>query len=574
MAGAGEGATGVGAGDRDDGAGRLPRTVEDFVDLSLGIREALPSVDGLGLLQALGQVVGRPRAVARGATALTVELARIGLGRVPVDYPAKDWRFANPAWTENPLFRRLGQSYLAWHDAMHRLVDEAGLDWRTEARARFAMTLLTTAAAPTNFVLTNPAALERAFETGGASLVRGLRNLGRDLLENKGMPRSVDRSHFVVGVTQAATPGSVVYRDEVLELLQYDPVTPTVFSRATVVVPPQINRYYVMDMAPGRSFVEHAVAQGVQTFVVSWRNPTREQGHWDLDTYLLALERALGAVAAITGVPEANVVGVCAGGITTAAYLGHLTASGGSPGVHSVTFAVTLLDFSQPTMLGMLANPEIVGTAAAGSSQEGVLDGDSLGNLFAALRPNDLVWNYWVANNLLGNDPPRFDILAWNADTTRMPAALHADFLSVFLDNHLAEGKLEALGAPVDLGAVTQDAFVVGGATDHLTPWRSCYATTQLLGGASEFVLSSSGHVQSLVNPPGNPKASYLVGGAPGADPDGWRASSTSRPGSWWEHWVEWVGARSGPRRAAPKKRGNRAYPALDLAPGRYVLER
>jgi polyhydroxyalkanoate synthase len=435
------------------------------------------------------------------------------------------------------------------------------------------MTLLTTAAAPTNFLLTNPAALERAFETGGASLVRGLRNVGRDLLENKGMPRSVDRSHFVVGVSQAATPGAVVYRDELLELLQYDPVTPTVFARATVVVPPQINRYYVMDMAPGRSFVEHAVSQGIQTFVVSWRNPTREQGHWDLDTYVLGLGRALAVVADITGVPEANVVGVCAGGITTAAHLGHVAATG-ERGAHSVTFAVTLLDFSQPTMLGMLANPEIVGTAVAGSSQDGVLDGDSLGNLFAALRPNDLVWNYWVANNLLGNEPPRFDILAWNADTTRMPAALHADFLHVFLDNHLAEGKLQALGVPVDLGGVSIDSFVVGGATDHLTPWRSCYATTQLLGGSSEFVLSSSGHVQSLVNPPGNPKASYLVGGQPGPDPDAWRAGATSTPGSWWSHWVEWVGARSGPRRAAPRRRGNRAHPPLDLAPGRYVLER
>lgn len=546
--------------------------IEDFVDLSLGIREALPNVDSLGLLGALGKVFARPGNVAREVAGLGLELARIGLGRVPVDYPVKDWRFTNPAWTENPVFRRVGQSYLAWHDAMHRLVDEAELDWRTEARARFAMTLLTTAAAPTNFLPTNPDALERAFESGGASVLRGIRNIGRDLLQNKGMPRSVDRAAFVVGVNQAVTPGSVVYRDEVLELLQYDPVTPTVFARASVVVPPQINRYYVMDMGAGRSFVEHSVSQGIQTFMVSWRNPTAEQGHWNLDTYMASLESALGAVADITGVPDANVVGVCAGGITTASYLGHLAAQGRS-GVHSVTFAVTLLDFSQPTMLGMLANPEIVGSAIAGSAREGVLSGDSLGSLFALLRPNDLVWNYWVQNNLMGNEPPRFDILAWNADTTRMPAALHADFLHVFLDNHLAEGKLHALGQRVDLGDVLIDSLVVAGATDHLTPWRSCYATTQLLGGPSEFVLCSSGHVQSLVNPPGNPKASYLVGGPPGDDPDAWRAAATSQPGSWWDHWVTWVSARSGPRRAAPKRRGNRAHPALDLAPGRYVLE-
>jgi polyhydroxyalkanoate synthase len=547
--------------------------VEDFVDLSLGIREALPpSVDGLGLLGALARVVARPRTVARKSAGLAVELARIGLGRVPVDYAPRDWRFANAAWSESPVFRRLGQSYLAWHEAMHELVDEADLDWRTEARARFAMTLLTTAAAPSNFVLTNPDALERAFETGGASLARGLRNIGRDLVENKGMPRSVDRSHFVVGVNQAATPGSVVYRDDVLELVQYDPTTPTVFARASVVIPPQINRFYVMDMAPGRSFVEHAVSQGIQTFMVSWRNPTREQGHWNLDTYLISLEAALEVVADITGVADANVVGVCAGGITTAAYLGYLAAIG-ERRVHSVSFAVTLLDFSQPTALGMLSNPEIVGNAVAESSRGGVLDGHSLGNLFAALRPNELVWNYWVANNLLGNDPPRFDILAWNADTTRMPAALHADFLTVFLDDDLAKGKLHALGCPVDLAAVEIDSFVVAGATDHLTPWRSCYATTQLLGGSSEFVLCSSGHVQSLVNPAGNTKMSYLLGDEPGPDPDAWRAAATSHPGSWWERWVEWVSARSGPRRSAPKRRGSRAHVPLDLAPGRYVLE-
>ncbi len=358
-----------------------------------------------------------------------------------------------------------------------------------------------------------------------------------------------------------------MYRDEVLELIQYDPTTPTVFARPSVVIPPQINRFYVMDMAPGRSFVEHAVSQGIQTFMVSWRNPTREQGHWNLDTYMISLETALEVVADITGVPDANVVGVCAGGITTAAYLGYLAAIG-EHRVHSVSFAVTLLDFSQPTALGMLANPDIVGNAAADSSRGGVLDGHSLGNLFAALRPNELVWNYWVANNLLGQDPPRFDILAWNADTTRMPAALHADFLSVFLDDHLAEGKLHALGCPVDLATVDIDSFVVAGATDHLTPWRSCYATTQLLGGSSEFVLCSSGHVQSLVNPAGNTKMSYLVGGEPGPDPDAWRAGATSHPGSWWEPWVEWVSARSGPRRSAPKRRGNRAHVPLDLAPG------
>jgi polyhydroxyalkanoate synthase len=557
----------------DESADDLPSAAEELVDLSVGVREALPAFDGLGLASALAKVLAHPGNVARAAGGLGVDLARIGMGRVPVAYEPKDWRFRNRAWTDNPVFRRLGQSYLAWERQMHRLVDEADLDWRTEARARFAMTLLTTALAPTNFLPTNPDALVRAFETGGASVARGGRNLARDVLHNRGMPRSVDRSPFEVGRNLAATPGAVVYRDDVLELIQYDPVTPTVLSRPTVVVPPQINRYYVMDLAPGRSFVEYAVSQGVQTFAVSWRNPPRWEGGWNLDTYVAALDRAVGAAADITGVPDVNVVAVCAGGITTAAYLGHLAATG-EHRIHAATFAVTLLDFEQPTMLGMLADPKVVEQAATSSEREGFMEGDALGALFAALRPNDLVWNYWVSNNLLGDDPPQFDILAWNADTLRMPAGLHHDYLGVFLHNDLVEGRMVALGTPVELEKVTADTLVVAGATDHLTPWRACYRTTQLLGGTSDFVLCSSGHIQSLVNPAGGTRMSYSVGGPPGPDPDEWAASATSHTGSWWEHWATWVAPRSGPPRPAPELRGDDDHPVLAPAPGTYVFGR
>jgi polyhydroxyalkanoate synthase len=545
----------------------------DRVEASIAGGEVAARLDSLRLGPALAAVLGRPKNVLRATRDLAGESLKITFGRSKVAPAPKDWRFTNAAWRDNPVYRRIGQGYLAWSEAMLRLVDVAELDWRTEERARFAMTLLTSALSPTNILPGNPAALERAFETAGLSLVRGARNVVRDVRENGGMPRQVDRGAFRLGTDLAATPGAVVYRNDVCEVIQYTPTTGTVRSRPVVMVPPQINKYYFMDLAPGRSFVEYAVSRGLQFFAVSWRNPGPEHGHWGLSTYVEAARDAIGVARSIAGSDSVNLLGLCAGGITSAALLAHL-ADTGDDAVHSASFAVTLLDFDVPSMIGMFGTPAIVRAATEASGKAGVLDGRRLGALFSLLRPNDLVWNYWVDNNLMGKDPPVFDILAWNADSTRLPAALHADFMDIFLHNSFAKpGEAKVLGSVVDLGAVTCDNYVVAGRTDHLTPWRACYATTQMLHGRSEFVLTSSGHIQSLVNPVGNTKMQYFTGGEPGQDPDAWLAGATANPGSWWEHWASWVTGRSGDDVEAPSRLGSTAHPPVEPAPGRYVLE-
>ena len=446
-----------------------------------------------------------------------------------------------------------------------------GLDAKSRERARFAVTLLTDAAAPTNTLLGNPSALAKALETRGRSLLTGVRHMAHDMRRNGGMPSTVDTRPFTVGGNLAATPGQVVHRSEVFELIQYAPAGEEVYARPLVAIPPQINKYYITDLAPGRSLVEYAVSTGVPYFALSWRNPTAAQRDWNLDTYVSACKEAIEVACEITGSPDANVVGICAGGLTMACLLGHLVATGERI-VNSATFMVAGLDTAQESQIGLLASRAAVEAARVRSQRAGYLDGGDLAKVFAWLRPNDLVWNYWVSNYLMGQNPPAFDVLCWNADTTRLPAALHSDFLDLFVSNGLVEGTLTALGTPVELDKVDVDSYVVAGSTDHIVPWQTAYCTTQMLGGESRFVLSSSGHIQAMVNPPDNPKASFFTSeGMPGPDPSEWLERAERHLGSWWAHWAEWLDARSGERVAAPKQLGSEAHPPLEPAPGRYV---
>ena len=523
----------------------------------------------------IGKLAGRPRRVAAGASRIGQELAQILMGRSSIKPADGDRRFADPAWTDNPVYRRLLQTYLAIVTAAHRLVDEAKLAPADTERAHFALTLFADALAPTNGLASNPAAVKRAFDTAGLSLVRGARNLVNDLRENGGMPSMVDKRPFEVGRNVATSEGAVVLRNEVFELIQYKPTTESVYERPVVVIPPQINKYYVLDIGPGRSFTEHAVASGIQYFAISWRNPTSAQREWNLDVYVRACLDVIAAASEISGSDAVNVMGLCAGGVTMSLLLGHLAATGRSERVSSATFAVTMLDLKSPSMMGMFASDELVAMALRRSRQKGVLEGAEMARVFAWMRPNDLIWNYWVNNYLLGNDPPAFDILFWNADHTRLPAALHADFLDLYMRNPLGEhGATKVLGKPIDLIQIACHSYVVAGMTDHIVPWRAGYRTTRMLGGHPEFVLSSSGHIQSIVNPPSNPKASYFTGGSAQDDPDEWLRSATQSKGSWWDHWTNWVGEHSGDRRPASKKLGSTKYRARGAAPGKYVLQK
>jgi polyhydroxyalkanoate synthase len=524
---------------------------------------------------ALGRLFQRmavePGVVTATALEAASQLLEVLVGRSDVAAEPRDKRFADRAWSDNPVYRRLLQAYLVEARAVLAVVDEVEIDPKSRERARFAMSLFTEAAAPTNTLLGNPNALAKAVQTRGRSLLTGVRHMAHDLCHNGGLPATVDTRPFTVGGNLAVTPGQVVHRSEVFELIQYSPAGKTTFARPLVAIPPQINKFYISDIAPGRSLIEHLIGAGLPYFAISWRNPTAAQRDWNLDTYVAACKEAIEVACEITGSADANVVGMCAGAITMACLLGHLAANGEAL-VNTATFLVAGLDTAQQSQIGMLASKPAVDAARIRSQRAGYLDGKDLAKVFAWLRPNDLVWNYWVNNYLLGQNPPAFDILYWNADTTRLPAGLHADFLDLATTNGLAEGTLTVLGTPVDLGKVTLDAYVVAGSTDHIVPWQTAYQTTQLLGGESQFVLSSSGHIQAIVNPPGNPKSSYRTReGAPPATADAWLDGSDARAGSWWEHWTAWLAARSDERQRAPRKLGSQAHPPLEPAPGRYV---
>ena len=541
---------------------------------AVGAAEDVGTLNRLQLLGTAARLFGHVPTVAKAGTKLAGELARVVVGRSEVEAERRDWRFKDPTWTGNPGYHRLMQGYLAACAALGEVAEEADLpDWRQRERARFVVTMLTSALAPTNTLLGNPAALKVALETGGGSLVAGARNFVSDVRHNGGLPSQVDRSQFVVGKDVAVTPGAVVFRSEVLEVLQYGPQTPTVHQIPVVVVPPQINKYYFMDLSPGRSLTEYSLRQGLQFFAISWCNPHKEQRDWNLDTYGHAIISALDAVQDITGSGQVHLFGLCAGGITTATVLNHLTAVGDDR-VRSVSFGVTLLDWSVRAQAGMMMSVPLLKLAGWRSRQSGVMDGQSLASVFTWMRPNDLVWNYWVNDYLMGKKPAPFDILAWNADKTNLPAAVHGQFLSMFATNVLAEpGGMTVLGSPVDLSRVKVDAYVTGGTTDHLTPWRGCYRSAQLLGGDATFVLANTGHIQTLICPPGNPRSRYWVGSEPGPDPDAWKAGAEERTGSWWEHWAEWIIPRSGEQKPAPAELGNDVHPVLGNAPGTYVHE-
>jgi polyhydroxyalkanoate synthase subunit PhaC len=502
------------------------------------------------------------------------ELAAIAMGTSKILPDARDRRFSHVVWQKSGYYKRLMQGFVAWRDMLNRVLDRAETTEDDRERARFVLQLFTETFAPTNSLLGNPGALQRLTETRGKSLLWGLQNFIDDLTNNFGMPRQVDERKFQVGKNLAMTPGAVVYRGEAFELIQYTPQTDRVHQRPLIIVPPQINKFYATDLSPGRSFAEYAIQQGVQTFCISWRNPTAAQRDWNMETYLSACKQAITVACEVTGADQVNTMAACAGGFTLATLLGHLAASGDDR-VASATLLVTVLDTAAPTMLGQFASRTGVAAAIQKSKAKGVLEGSEMARVFAWLRPNDLVWLFVANNWVMGNRPPAFDILYWNSDTTRLPAEFHSDLLRMFMENPLkSPGKIAALGTPIDMSKVSVPAYVVAGVTDHITPWQACYQSKNILRGKLDFVLSSSGHIQSIVNPPTNPKAKYFLNDALPEDPESWLASATEHPGSWWEHWSKWYSQHGGGKVVAPRTLGSEIHPAGDPAPGRYVHQR
>ncbi len=485
-----------------------------------------------------------------------------------------DKRFNDPAWKTSPLHHAIQQSYLAWADAMSGYVEKVDLGEHDRVRARLVAGLLVDALAPTNALFGNPAALKKVVDTGGESLWAGLKNYVSDLVKNGGMPSQVDTRPFQVGKNLATTPGAVVYRDERFELIQFRPMTAEVFRRPIVITPPQINKYYSLDLTPEKSLVRFLLSQGFQVFCISWRNPKKQHRDWGLDDYVESIAHAVEAVCKIAGSEDISMMGACSGGITSCAYAAREAARGTSP-LKNLTLAVCTLDPStaEDTALGTLITPFTIEAAREHSQEKGLLVGRELARVFAWMRPNDLIWNYWVSNYLLGNPPPAFDILFWNNDSTSLPARLHSDFLDLITLNPFHNpGALELSGTPIDINKVAVESYVVSGVTDHITPWKSVYQTARLLGDKTTFILSNAGHLQSLLNPPGNAKATYAAGVANVAEAEAFASTAEKRSGSWWTHWSAWLAERSGAMAAAPTEIGNAEFPAKEPAPGTYVF--
>jgi polyhydroxyalkanoate synthase len=551
--------------------------VED-VTYGLGLSGADPGALSGALAEAAFRVASQPGVAAQalgelaldeGAVALRFARGLLGAdGEDGVRGAERDRRFADRAWSENPFLRGAAESYLVASRWAGRTVAAAGLPEGKERKARFALRLLLDAASPTNQLWLHPTVVKEAIDTGGLSLARGFGNFVEDVVRNGGRPSQVDRSAFEVGRTLAATPGRVVFRNELIELLAYEPTTETVHAQPVLYSPPWVNKYYVMDLAPGRSFVEHAVAQGFTVFAISYRNPDESMAELRLDDYLRdGLLAALDEVARLTGSPGAHVLGVCLGGTLTAMALGVLAARGEANRIASAALINTLVDFSDPGDVAVFTDEESIARIERATRRRGYLKSSEMAATFTWMRGNDLVWSYVVSSWGLGKRPPAFDVLAWNADGTRLPAAMHSQFLrACYLENALARGELELDGTRVDLAPVEAPLYVVGCERDHIAPWRTAYATTQLVGGERRFVLASSGHIAGMVSPPGSPRAYYFSRDGTPADADEWLRGAARVDGSWWEDWAAWLAPRAGERVEPP------ALPRGEPAPGRYVL--
>lgn len=516
----------------------------------------------------------QPLSLLKAGVRLSGKLLEIALDQRDYPLARKDRRFSDPSWTNSWIHRNLLHGYLAFQETLEEWIDDAEFNELDRHRARFVLQVVGDSLAPTNVPILNPAALKQVIETGGQSLLHGLRNFLHDCRYNRGMPSQVDKTAFTLGKNIATTEGSVVFRSETLELIQYAPTTQKVHRRPLLFIPPQVNKFYFYDLSPEKSFFQYCLAEGLQVFTVSWRNPNAEHADWGIDHYISELKEAIGAIQSICGEKTINVTAPCSGGITAAILAGHYEALGQDV-ICSMTLPVTVLEQEKlDSDLSALVTERAVESSRANSRRRGVLRGEDLARVFAWMRPNDLIWNYVVNNYLLGHSPPAFDILYWNNDPTNLPAQLHSDFLDIIGQDALARpGDLSVCGTAVDLTAVEKDLFLIGGLTDHLTPWQACYRTTHLMGGNKEFVLVASGHIQSLVSSPGNPKSRYYQNASVPAAAEEWLEGATEKKGSWWPHWSKWIRSRSGARMKAPTSVGSDIHPPLCAAPGTYVLQ-
>jgi len=545
-----------------------------------GLASLDPGTLAAALAEAGVELVRRPSrlatelaglALAQAGVAVDVARASLGAREEPIAAPNGDKRFADRAWTENPALRAVMEGYLTSARWSKRVLADTDLPEQTRRKADFALDVLLDALSPSNVPFLNPSVVKEAFDTGGHSLLRGLANFVDDLAHRQGRPKQVDSESFVLGETLAATPGRVVFRNELIELLAYEPQTETVFATPVVYSPAWINKYYVLDLAPGRSFVEHAVRAGFTVFAISYRNPDAAMADLRFDDYLRdGLMTAIDQACEITGSPAVNLVAVCMGGALATVALAVLAARGQSSRVASAAVLNSLADFEEPGPVGAFVDEGTIEKIEERNARRGYLPANDMSGTFTLMRGNDLLWNYVVSNWLMGKQPPAFDLLVWNDDGTRLPAAMHSQFLrTCYLENALVTpGAASFDGTPVDLGTIETPLYLLASEKDHIAPWESVYRTTQLVSGPVRFVLASSGHIAGLVQPPGGRSPRYRVASSLPAEPAAWLAGAEQVEESWWEDWVRWAGLHSGEQVAPPE------LPEGVPAPGTYVRAR
>ncbi|NBB83287.1 MAG: class I poly(R)-hydroxyalkanoic acid synthase, partial [Alphaproteobacteria bacterium] len=503
----------------------------------------------------------------------------LGAEAEPVIEPERgDRRFKDEAWDENTLFDFIKQSYLLSARWMQSTVNQVeGLDDKTAKKVDFYTRQFVDAMAPSNFVMTNPEVLRTTVESGGENLVKGLNNLLDDLERGQGQLqiRMTDTEAFKVGENIAVTPGKVVYENDLMQLIQYTPTTDEVARRPLMIIPPWINKYYILDLRPKNSFIKWAVDQGHTVFVLSWVNPDETLAAKTFEDYMregpLA---ALDAIEQATGEREVNAVGYCLGGTLLACTLSYMAAKGDDR-VKSASYLTTMVDFAEAGELGVFIDAEQLAALEARMQEKGYLEGSAMATTFNMLRANDLIWSFVVNNYLLGKDPFPFDLLYWNSDSTRMPAAMHSFYLrNMYQENRLVEpGGITLAGVPIDLGRIKQPSFILSTKEDHIAPWTSTYSATQLYGGPTRFVLSASGHIAGVVNPPAAEKYCYWTYNRTPKDPEAWLAKAEQHAGSWWPEWHKWVGRHAGGKVPA-RQPGDGALSPIEDAPGRYVASR
>ncbi len=546
--------------------------------MALGPMAGLAREDFAGAIALLlRETASNPQKVFNAAANFNEDVVKIMTGQSDLAPDKRDKRFMDPAWQFNPFFKAGAQYFLAVQKGVKSYIQDLELDALERDRANFISQIIIDALAPTNSLIGNPMAQKRLVDSGGLSLIKGLKNAYNDMVHNDMMVSQVNKTPFKLGENIATSKGVVVFRNEMMEVIQYAATTDKVYETPILTIPPQINKMYINDLSPEKSVIKMQTGNGIPTFIISWRNPQEEHGVWGMTEYVDCCIQAIDVVCEITGSKKINLSGGCSGGQTMSVLLSKM-AFMGDKRVNATTMMVCVLEpKTGDTEASAMVSHNGIALARQRASKKGVIEGSSLARGFAWLRPNDLIWNYVINNYLMGEDPPAFDILFWNADTTNLSSTLMGDFLELFEANAYADpGKFEIAGHVVDLKKVDTDLFILGGTTDHITPWRACYRSTQLFGSKNvEFILSQAGHMQAILNPPGNPKAKYFKHkkNKTPADVDEWMAGTEEVAGSWWPYWMEWISNRSGKMVAAKATCGSKAYPAMEAAPGLYVLD-